>query len=328
MEGINFSFFHPSLSSILPSKHLMQPIRKAVIPIAGYGTRLFPATKAIPKALFPIVDLDGIAKPAIQIIVAEALAAGVEEVCLVIQPDQQAPIEAYFLGEVPDAMLQKAELRILVDEVADIGKRIQFAVQESQEGFGHAVYCAKDFVGAEPFLVLIGDHVYISNTDTPCAKQLVEVYEQTGKSVTSIEQCHESRLHMSGLVRGDRVPDQPGLFALDVTAEKPDIDFARKHLRVEGLPEHTYLCNFGIDLLTPLLFDVLDYNYKHNIRTKGEIQLRDAMGTVMNQEGMFGYLVQGHRYDTGIPQNLLRTIATFGQHGPHREVVEAVFADV
>lgn len=303
-------------------EEVMQPIRKAVIPIAGYGTRLFPATKVLPKALFPIVDCDGFAKPAIQIIIEEALAAGVEEICLVIQPDQREPLEAYFLSDVVDAILQKPELAAQAEHVAEIGKRIHFAVQESQEGYGHAVYCAKNFVGREPFLVFLGDHVYISKIDIRCARQLVEVYEQVGKSVTSIEYCHESLLHINGLVRGNRVANVPNLFELDLTVEKPEIDFARKSLRVEGLPQGMYLCNFGIDLLTPLLFDVLDYNYKHSIRTKGEIQLRDAMGEVMRQEGMYGYLVQGNRYDTGIPQNLIKTITAFGLHGPYREEVE------
>jgi UTP--glucose-1-phosphate uridylyltransferase len=308
------------------SQDIMKPIRKAIIPIAGYGTRLFPATKAIPKALFPIVDRDGIAKPAIQIIIEEALAASVEEICLVIQPDQREPIEAYFSGDVVDAIRRKPELATQADKVAEIGRRLYLAVQESQEGYGHAVYCGKDFVGQEPFLVFLGDHLYISKTDTPCARQLVDVYEQVGKSVTSIEMCHESQLHISGIVRGARVPHQPNLFQLDLTAEKPDVDFARKHLRVEGTPADMYLCNFGIDLLTPLLFDVLDYNYKHGIRTKGEIQLRDAMGGVMRQEGMYGYLMQGNRYDIGIPQHFIQTVMAFGLSGPYREAVSQALA--
>jgi UTP--glucose-1-phosphate uridylyltransferase len=305
----------------------MQPIRKAIIPIAGYGTRLFPATKAIQKALFPIVDRDGIAKPTIQIIIEEALAAGVEEVCLVIQPDQREAIEAYFRGEVIDAIRRKPELAAQADRVAEIGQRIHFAVQESQEGYGHAVYCGKNFVGDEPFLIFLGDHVYISKTNTPCARQLVEIYEQVDQSVTSLELCHESELHINGIVRGTQVVNHPDLFHLDFTAEKPDADFARKYLRVEGLPNGMYLCNFGIDLLTPLLFEVLAYNYKHGIRTQGEIQLRDAMGEVMRQEGMYGYLVQGNRYDIGIPQNFIQTITAFGLHGPYREQVEGVIRE-
>ena len=306
----------------------MQPVRKAVIPIAGYGTRLFPATKATLKALFPIVDRDGIAKPAIQIIIEEALAAGVEEICLVIQPDQRGPIEAYFFGDVVDGICQQPELSAQVDRIAEIGKRIHFAVQSSQEGYGHAVYCAKEFVGLEPFLVFLGDHVYISKADTACARQLVGVYEQVHRSVTSVELCHESELHLNGIVRGNRLPDAPNRFELDRIAEKPDVDFARKHLRVESLLDSMYLCNFGIDLLTPPLFDVLDYNYKHGVRTRGEIQLRDAMGEVMRQEGMYGYLMHGNRYDIGVPQNFIKTVTAFGLHGPYRGEVKETIAEL
>lgn len=301
------------------------PIRKAIIPIAGYGTRLFPATKVVPKALFPLVDRDGIAKPIIQIIIEEALAAGVEDICLVIQPDQREPIEGYFFGEIAGAIRHKPQLAVETEKVAEIGKRIQFVVQESQEGYGHAVYCAKDFVGQEPALVFLGDHVYISKTDLPCTRQLVEVYDQIGKSVTSLDRCHEGELYLNGIVRGSQVADDPRLFLLNLTAEKPSVDFAQKHLRTDGVTGGAYLCNFGIDLLTPLLFDILDYNYKHGIRIQGEIQLRDAMGEVMRQEGLYGYLMQGSRYDTGIPQNLIQAVVAFGLHGPYRQQVEQTF---
>lgn len=145
--------------------------------------------------------------------------------------------------------------------------------------------------------------------------------------MTSIEPCHESVLHLNGFVRGKRLPNLPNLFGLDLTAEKPSVNFARKHLRVEGLPDQIYLCNFGIDLLTPLLFDILKYNCKHGTRTKGEIQLRDAMEELMRQEELYGCLMQGDRYDIGIPQNLLKTLMAFGLHGPYREKVRQVIAE-
>jgi UTP--glucose-1-phosphate uridylyltransferase len=102
------------------------------------------------------------------------------------------------------------------------------------------------------------------------------------------------------------------------------VEFAREHLRVEGIPDQQYLCNFGIDLLNPLLFDILDYNYRHRIVTHGEIQLRDAMSEMIKQEGMYGYRVAGKRYDTGNPQDLLKTVNAFGLQGPYREVLTAV----
>ena len=299
----------------------MKPIQKAVIPIAGYGTRLFPATKAVPKALFPIIAHDGIAKPVIQLIIEEALSAGVEEVCIVAQPQQVAPITDYFSGTVADAILEKAELAAQADRLAEIGQRLHFAIQENPEGFGHAIYCAKDFAAGEPVMILLGDHLYISESETSCPKQLVDVYSQVGLSVTSLDLCHESELSLNGIVHGSPCAESPRLYTLQQISEKPTAEFAQKHLRVEGVPAQQYLCNFGIDLLTPLLFDILDYNYRHRIVTHGEIQLRDAMSEMIKQEGMSGYRVAGQRYDTGNPRELLRTVNAFGFQGPYRDVL-------
>ena len=299
----------------------LKAIKKAVIPIAGYGTRLFPSTKAVPKALFPIIAQDGFAKPVIQLIIEEALTAGVEEVCLVAQPQQVEPIADYFSGVVADAIREKAELAAQADRLEEIGERLHFAIQVEPQGFGHAIYCARDFAAGEPVIILLGDHLYISESDISCAKQLVDVYEAVGQSVTSLDLCPESELSVNRIVHGNPAVKSSRLYTLTQIAEKPTADFAQEHLRVEGIPEQQYLCNFGIDLLTPLLFDILDYNYNHQILTHGEIQLRDAMTEMIRQEGMYGYRVAGDRYDTGNPQELLRTVNAFGLQSPYREVL-------
>ena len=300
----------------------MKPIQKAIIPIAGYGTRLFPATKAVPKALFPIITQDGITKPVIQLIIEETLSAGVKEVCIVAQPQQVKPIADYFSNTAADAIVEKAELAAQADQLAEIGQRLHFAIQGEPEGFGHAIYCAKDFAGGEPVMILLGDHLYISELETSCAKQLVDVYEQVEQSVTSLDICHESELSLNGIVHGLPPVESERFYALTQISEKPRVEFAQKHLRVEGIPAQQYLCNFGIDILTPLLFDILDYNYKHGIVTHGEIQLRDAMAVMIKQEGMSGYRIAGQRYDTGNPKELLKTINAFGFHGAHSGAIK------
>lgn len=303
----------------------MQTIQKAIIPIAGYGTRLFPATKAVPKALFPIIAQDGLAKPIIQLIIEEALTAGIEEVCIVAQPHQVDPIKDYFSGDVPDAIREKPELAEQTDMLVEIGERLQFSIQAEPQGFGHAIYCAKDFAANDPVMILLGDHLYISDTDSTCAKQLVDVFAEVGKSVTSLDVCDESELSLNGIVQGRPTPDNSEIYILARIAEKPDVDFAREHMRVDGVwnaaETYKYLCHFGIDLLTPLLFDILDHNFRNQILTHGEIQLRDAMAEMVKQEGMFGYRVAGSRYDTGNPQELLRTAYIFGMHGPYRDIL-------
>ncbi len=300
----------------------LKTIQKAVIPIAGYGTRLFPATKAVPKALFPIIAQDGFAKPIIQLIIEEALTAGVEEVCLVAQPQQVEPIADYFSGNVAAAIREKVELAGQADRLKEIGERLHFAIQAEPEGFGHAIYCARDFAAGEPVIVLLGDHLYISESGDSCTRQLADVYVKVGRSVTSLDLCHENELSLNGVVHGNPSVESPRLYTLIQISEKPAVEYAQKHLRVEGIPERQYLCNFGIDLLSPLLFDILDYNYKHQVLTHGEIQLRDAMTEMIKQEGMYGYQVAGSRYDTGNPQELLKTVNAFGLEGPYRKVLE------
>lgn len=355
----------------------MHRIQKAIIPIAGYGTRLFPATKAVPKALFPIIAQDGLAQPIIQLIIEEALSAGIEEVCLVAQAHQVEPILNYFSGTVPDAIREQSELAMAADRLAEIGKRLCFAIQAKPQGFGHAIYCAREFADGEPVMILLGDHLYLSETDDSCAKQLVDIYAQVGTSVTSLDVCDESELHLNGIVHGHRgarlqtaptgndknghrsahmetapteteenghrsarlqtapteteenghrgarlqtAPtgmDKNRLFQLTHIAEKPTVEVARETLRVEGLSPQQYLCNFGMDLLTPLLFDILEHHYRNNIVTHGELQLRDAMTALIRREGMAGYRVAGQRYDTGNPQELLRTVLAFGHRSPY-----------
>ena len=294
-------------------------VKKAIIPIAGYGTRLFPATKAVPKALFPIIDRDGTAKPIIQLIIEEALTAGVEAVCLVAQPQQVDPIAAYFSSDVAEAIREKTELAAQADQLRAIGEHLHFAIQAEPQGFGHAIYCAKDFAAGDPVMILLGDHLYISDSTATCAKQLADIYGKSEQSVTSLDLCHESELALNGIAHGTPTAESERLFILSQISEKPSLEFAQTHLRAEGVPDRYYLCNFGIDLLNPILFDILDYNYKHRIVTHGEIQLRDAMAEMIRQEGMLGYRVAGTRYDTGNPQDLLKSVNAFGRHGPYRD---------
>ena len=291
----------------------LKPVKKCVIPIAGYGTRLFPATKATIKALFPIVDTDGIAKPIIQIIIEEAIASGIEEVCLVTQDDQYDAVKAYFSEDINETLKQKPDLQSQASAILELGRRITYVIQEEQEGFGHAVYCARDFVGDEPFLMLLGDHLYISKSPSRCAKQAMDVFFKYGKSVTTVTPTPEEQLKSFGTIQGRKISDAPKVFEVTILKEKPDIEYARKNLRIDSLESGMYLCNFGIDVLTPRIFEILEYNIRHNIRQRGEFQMRDAMETLMQQDGLYACIVKGERYDIGIPQEFVRTVARFGE---------------
>lgn len=296
------------------------PVRKAVIPIAGWGTRMFPVTKSVPKALFPVVDKDGYCKPVLQLVIEEALSAlpADGEICIVVQPGQQEPVEDYFKGVIREAYSKKEALQPLIKRLQDIGKRITFVEQTNMDGFGDAILCAKEFVNGEPFFVLLGDHIYTTDhsAKATCAQQVLEVYSRTGKAVTALDTCEEHTTGINGIVVGALDADQleeGDTYGLRTTVEKPTAEYAREHLRVAGIPEGNYLCYFGIDLLTPEVFNVLQYNKDNNIRTKGEIQLRDAMKSVIESpsEGMYGIRVKGNRHDTGIPRPYAAAIAAF-----------------
>ncbi|MBN1138422.1 MAG: NTP transferase domain-containing protein, partial [Anaerolineae bacterium] len=217
-------------------------VRKAVIPAAGFGTRLFPATKAVKKELFPIIDHDGIAKPALLLIVEEALRAGVEEVIVVVQPEDLESFRSFFLAQITPENYDKLPLHLqtYAQRILEIGRRLSFVTQPAQEGFGHAVYLAREAVGEEPFLLMLGDHLYRSENKKPCARQLVEAYNRSGVSVVGLRRTPEAEIVKFGTVTGQWI-EEGRLLNVDEFAEKPTPDYARAHLALDGLPEGEYL---------------------------------------------------------------------------------------
>lgn len=287
-------------------------IKKAVIPAAGYGTRLFPATKAIKKELFPIIDRKGIAKPAIQLIVEEALVAGIEEICIIIQKGDRAIFEEYFHMPPPVEHYSKLskEAQKISDYILEIGHKITFIEQETQNGFGDAVYAARNWVGNEPFLLMLGDHLYSSDTDTPCSLQILQVYEKYRQPVVGLKLTPIDLICHFGTVTGQWLENN-SVMAITEFAEKPDRNYAIEKLRLEGLPEDEFCTVFGQYVLTPRIFEILEENISKNIRDRGEFQLTPCLEKLRKEEGFVGYIVQGKRYDIGIPAAYLQTITEF-----------------
>ena len=287
-------------------------VRKALIPAAGLGTRLFPASKAVKKELFPVIDIEGRAKPVILAIVEEALNAGIEKVGIVVQSKDQELFEEIFCTPPPIESFNKLsrENQKYSEYLMEIGNRILFLSQDIQEGFGHAVHCAKDWVGDEPFLLLLGDHLYASQEEFSCSRQLVEVYEKVGRSVVGLKTTAIEDIHNFGCVTGvwkerDRL--------LDITEfkEKPDADYARKHLHIDGMGEDVFLTVFGQYILSPKIFDYLEENIQKNIREKGEFQLTSCLDRLRREDGFVGYIVKGQRFDIGTPDAYRRTLIDF-----------------
>lgn len=308
----------------------MAKVRKAVITAAGRGTRQYPASTAVQKEMFPLVDRDGLTKPVIQIIGEEAIDSGIEEICIVIGPGEEHLYREYFrrMSDVESKSFRGKDWAILESEkLGAFGERLRFAEQKSPEGFGHAVYQAKQFVGSEPFLLLLGDHIYISHNKDRCARQLIRVYEQYMlDTITGVEPTVERLLHLFGTIKGDPIDPGKGIYKAALIVEKPSIELAREQLVTPGLPAGNYLTHFGMHVFSPRIFDSLEYLIKNNIRDKGEIQLTAAQEHLRHQTDKYWCVItQGQRYDTGIPYGLMETQLALALGGIHRtEICEAI----
>ncbi|MDE2125831.1 MAG: NTP transferase domain-containing protein [Armatimonadetes bacterium] len=298
-------------------------VRKAVITAAGRGTRMYPASETIQKEMFPLMDRDGICKPAIQIIIEEALESGIDEVCLVVNPTNRAQIEQHFV-ELNDekirgfkgkdwALLQSARIR-------QIGARLTLVEQAVPEGYGHAVWSARNFCGDEPFLLLLGDHVYTSGSDRRCARQALDMYAEYHANVSAVQQTPAELLSLFGTVAGVRIGDQPPAYRVETIQEKPSIEFAEANLRQANLLHGVYLCFFGMHVLGPSIFEALDWAIEHDARERGEFQLTSAQERVRaSGEPYIAFEAAGDRHDIGIPFGYAQTQAALALNSIYRE---------
>lgn len=302
------------LPAIKLTLHAGPKVRKAVIPAAGFGTRLFPATKATKKELFPVIDRDGIAKPAILLIVEEALDAGIEEVYIIVQRGDLDDFRNFFNSQISIENFNKLppHFQEYSRRLLQMGQHVHFVVQDNQEGFGHAVYMTREVIGDEPFLLMLGDHIYRSNTPVSCARQMIEAYNQYGVSIVGLKRTPEADISSFGVVNGvwleeDRV--------LNITefAEKPTLDYARVKLRTPRIPEGEYLTVFGQYIIKPEIFDILETSIRNNLRERGEFQLTPALDRLRQMDGFHGLMIDGRRFDIGIPEHYLQTLQEFAR---------------
>ena len=253
-------------------------IRKAVIPAAGMGTRFLPATKAVPKELLPIVDT-----PTIQYIAQEVVDSGIDTVIL-ISGKGKAAIEDHFdLYPELEEKLESEGKKDLAEKLRRASTMVRtVSVRQGQaRGLGHAVLCAKNIIGDEPFVVLLGDDLV--DSAVPCTKQMMDVYYRYGKSVVALMQVAEEDVSKFGICGGKRIADR--VLELDRMVEKPALQDAPSRLAIVG----RYV-------LTPEIFDILE---KTQPGKSSEIQLTDAMAKLMQQQGFIGYEFEGRRYDAG-----------------------------
>jgi len=293
-------------------------VRKAVIPVAGLGTRMFPYTKAVPKTFLPVVTADGVAKPVIQVILEEALSAGIEEIALIIQPEDEARFHAYFQTEARPETLNKLppQLREEAEKLRRLSSRITYIPQKEAKGFGHAVLLAEKFVANEPFLLMLGDHLFCSSESRSVARQVVERFQDFGdtQSVVGIYEESLPKTKHYGTLTGEWVSDDT--LQIKLFREKPTEDEAQTYLKVEKHGKPSYFCVNGIYVLRPKIFEILRASNQSG--RGGEIELTSALEQLRQDEGIKGLVVNGKHFDTGLPHIYAETIARFAQRAEIR----------
>ena len=278
---------------------MRKPVRKAVIPAAGFGTRFLPATKAQPKEMLPIVD-----KPTIQYIIEEAVASGIEEI-LVVTSSMKRPIEDHFdkSYELEDTLAKKGKQEMLemVQNISNMAQ-IHYVRQKEAKGLGHAILCAKTFIKDEPFVVLLGDDVVV-NEEKPATSQLVEAYNNIGCSIMGVQQVPKEDVSKYGIVRpsSSSMPDGR-MGQLSGMVEKPAMEDAPSNLAV-----------MGRYVLTPEIFEMLE---TQTPGAGGEIQLTDAIDRLMDRQAVYAYDFEGKRYDVGDKFGFIKATIDFALNRP------------
>lgn len=270
---------------------MSKKIRKAVIPAAGLGTRFLPVTKAQPKEMLPIVD-----KPTIQYIIEEAVASGIEEI-LIITGRNKKCIEDHFDKSVElELELEKSgkqEMLKLVREISDMVD-IHYIRQKEPKGLGHAISCAKTFVGNEPFAVLLGDDL-VYNEEKPCLKQLMDCYNEYGTSILGVQTVDAKDVDKYGIIKGIHIEGR--VYKVRGLVEKPAVEEAPSNIAI-----------LGRYIITPQIFKILE-------ETKpgrgGEIQLTDALSKLIDEEAIYAYEFEGTRYDVGDKLGFLKATVEY-----------------
>ncbi len=264
-------------------------IKKAIITAAGKAQRTLP--------LQTLVDRDGVTKTALRILIEEILAAGIDEICVVVHPGDQA---AYAAAAGP-------------------GSRLHFVEQTSPSGYGHAVYSARGFAGTTPFLLLVGDHLYVSRGAKRCAQQLVEIARAENGAVSAVQATHESKLPYYGAVGGHLVAGRKGLFEVAEVLEKPTPTEAEQKLIVPGLRAGHYLCFFGMHVLTAEVMELLAQELAQ--ARNRTVHLTSALARLARRERYLACELSGRRYDIGVKYGLLTAQLALALEGQDRDEV-------
>ncbi|MCR5059888.1 MAG: hypothetical protein K6A80_02530 [Saccharofermentans sp.] len=289
-----------------------QGVRRAVIPIAGFGLRLFPATKCIKKCFMPVPDRDGIIKPALMIMLEQLVDAGIEEIALVIGRDDLSFFESFF-GPVSEDIYRSLPQgsRDCERTIQRLRGKISYIFQDERKGFGHAVWLAREFANEEPVLLLLGDFLYRSDNGVNCCRQVIDAFSGIGKPIVAIAETPLDRVSNYGILHGEW-SEEGKIMTVDSMVEKPDPEYASECL---GVPDSSgkdkYYSTFGQYILTSDVFAELDSEIKQHDAEEGEVGLTAALDRIAKDKGLTGFVPDGRSYDFGNPEEYRNAFANY-----------------
>jgi UTP--glucose-1-phosphate uridylyltransferase len=298
-------------------------VKKAVITAAARGERLYPVADTIQKAMLPVIDIDGLHKPVIQIISEEAFSSGIEKICIICAPGDGARyINAFnsLKENLTNSFKSVDWARAEADKIDFLLSHIQFVEQAESLGYGHAVYCAKEFVGNEPFLLMLGDYLYVSNLlQKRCAQQLIDLATHEGCSVSAVNPTIEHQITRYGTLTGKQLPNHQGVYQIEKLIEKPSLSVAELQLQTPGLRVGYYLCFFGMHVFTPIVFELLQ---KLIQQQPTNVLLTPALQELAQMEKYLALEMKGSRYDLSGRHGYLRAQVALGLAGEaHNETL-------
>lgn len=292
-------------------------VRKAVIPVAGFGTRLYPETRGVKKEFCPVVDKDGLVKPAILILLEELERIEIEEICLILNKEEKAYYEEFFIKPLQTEHYNKLpkQMKAYEDKIRKISRKLRFVYQAEQKGFGHAVFQSRSFAAGEPVLLLLGDTIYQSSSNVPCTKQLLSAYEQYGQPMVAVHSVQLPEVVNYGIFSGVWENREETVLKLTAISEKPDCENARNFLAVSSKKKaENYYAAFGAYVITKDVYDRLSYAISHEVvNEKGEIELTDALEYVRQTKGMMAFIPEGNSFDIGNASAYRKTVTEFGK---------------
>lgn len=286
----------------------MHKIKKAIIPVAGLATRVFPMNKVTKKAFLPIIDKDNRVKPVILKLLEELQEAEIEEFYLIIGENDEELYNKLF-NKVEDKVYEKIsnEDKEYENKIVEIGKKVKYIVQHEQLGFGHAVYLAKEYVNDEPALLILGDTIYKSNIQKNCAEQILEFYDKNENVIIAVQEIEEHDLKNYGTVKGNWDNTEKTEMSLETIVEKPSIEYANKNLRID----EKFYGNFGEFVLTKEVFDELEKIINNPISENEEYQLMDAFENIIKTGNAKGLVINGRSYDAGNIESYIKILRKY-----------------